>query len=149
MPLSTDSRDTPDALDLSALAQSAHQQISAQAQPSAAAARRHKGWRYLAAGLLWVVVLVPVLTDMSGLRTRWIGMPQSAVRAEALATLRAAKVAIDQHRQITGEMPDRVPLAALAALVQFESTPSGYRLSMPMRNGTLSIDQSGAITEQP
>ena len=40
-------------------------------------------------------------------------------------------------------------LAALAALVQFESTPSGYRLSMPMRNGTLSIDQSGAITEQP
>lgn len=99
--------------------------------------------------MLWAAVLIPVLTDMGGLRKRWFGMAPSAVRAEALATLQAAKTAVDQHRRITGEMPDHVPLAALAALVNFETTPSGYRLSMPVRHGTLTIDQSSTITEQP
>ena len=132
--------------DIELLAQSAHRQLGARKSPVGRA--RSESKRYLWVSVLWAAVLLPLTWNAGGMRTAIWGLPQSAIRAESVATLEAARAAVDSHRKITGAWPDRVPLAALDALVRYEPTPSGYLLTLQMQGMQLVMDQTGQVTER-
>ena len=59
----------------------------------------------------------------------------------------AARQAVESHKSSTGQIPERVPLAALDALVQLETTPNGYRLRMRGTGAGLQMDEKGQWAE--
>lgn len=138
---------TSDQDNLSSLANSAHRQIAWQTAHSVVKAPRSSVARYLAVAILWLAAIAPLALNTGGIQGLIFGLSANTARAEAVVTLEAARRAVEGHRSSTGQMPERVPLAALDALVQLEATAAGYRLST--RNGKISVqmDEKGQWTE--
>lgn len=130
---------------LSALASSAHRQIAGRQGPAGRHPPPKGAPRRVLVVLIWLAVAAPLALNIGGLRSQLFGLPASAARAEALATLEAARQAVENHRSTTGQMPERVPLAALDALVQMETTTTGYRLRW--RATGVQMNEKGQVTE--
>lgn len=130
---------------LNALASSAHRQIAGRQGLAIPRTTARAVDRKVLAALIWLAVAAALALNMGGLRSLLFGLPASAARAEALTTLEAARQAVESHRSSTGQMPERVPLAALDALVQMEVTANGYRLRS--RATGAQMDEKGQVTE--
>jgi hypothetical protein len=138
----------PESDDLNALGNLAHRQIGTRTQhQSKAAGAEHPASRWVLVVLIWLTVAAWVMLNMGGLRTALLGVSHSATQAENNAILSAAKAAVESHRRTVGQLPDRVPLAALEALVGFETTPAGYQLSIETQNSRITMDETGRTTE--
>lgn len=136
-------------LNLETLVSAANQQIERAAdlhqrqQHAARGAIRAAPWGKI---MLLVGVLVLVLLQGLELRRQFFGITQSALRLEAQSVLTAAHAAVEQHRKETGELPDRVPLAALDALVTMERSGSDYQLKLVLDDKTWTMDKYETIT---
>jgi hypothetical protein len=89
--------------------------------------------------------LVFLLSQGMELRRQLFGATQAAVAIQAQSVLTAARAAIEQHRKETGELPDRVPLPALDALVTMERSGSDYQLKLGLDGQTWNMDNYGTI----
>ncbi len=132
---------------LNTLASSAHRQIAGRHGRAIPRSMPMGVRRRVLAALIWLAVATPLALNMGGLRSLMFGLPASAARAEAKTTLMAARQAVESHKSSTGQMPERVPLAALDALVQLETTPNGYRLRMRGTGAGWQMDEKGQWTE--
>jgi hypothetical protein len=94
---------------------------------------------------LSAVALAALIQQGGDIRRQLIGVPQATIRLEALSVLNAARAAVDQYRKTTGELPDRVPLAALDALVAFERTGDAYQVKLTLDGKTWEMDHNGKI----
>ena len=86
-----------------------------------------------------------LLSQGMELRRQLFGATSAAVALQAQSVLTAAHAAIEQHRKETGELPDRVPLAALDALVTMERSGSDYQLKVVLDNKTWDMDKYETI----
>lgn len=100
-------------------------------------------------GALLAGVLVLAASQGGGLRRQVFGVSQAALNLEAQAALASARAAVEQHFKETGAWPDRVPLAALDALVSMERTGSEYRLAVRLEGKAWTMDQTGKMTSEP
>lgn len=142
------SKSPDDPLDIDALVTAANQHVER------AADRQHPRTRSALASAPWVKITLLagalVFLFMQGLelRQQLFGATQAAVALQAQSVLTAAQAAVELHRKETGELPDRVPLAALDALVAMESDGTSYRLKLVLDDKTWNLDQQGKITEE-
>jgi hypothetical protein len=140
----------PQPPDLHALTSSALKDIE-QAE-AVQAARRHKPvprypWLKLAAAML--VVLAGYTVMDSRIPMYWLGVSDRQQLAEMTAALTAAKLAVDQSHAATGEWPDRVPLPALAALVELQDPGPAFRLLARTAHWQLTMTPSGDVQKMP
>lgn len=132
---------------LSSLANSAHQQIARQSAHTVNAVPRSPVFHYLGVAALWLAVVSPLVFNVGGIQSLVFGPSANTARTEALITLGAARRAVESHRSSTGQMPTRVPLVALDALVQLEETATGYRLTTRSGKVSMQMDEKGQWTE--
>ncbi|AZP12277.1 hypothetical protein [Undibacterium parvum] len=132
--------------DLHALANKALNQIESDQERQAALRIKPSGRR------LWVkvvstMILVAVVTSIVDSRTLifWLGVSEQKQLAEMTAALTAAKVAVEQSHSTTGEWPDRVPLPALASLVELQNPGPTYRLLATTQQWQLTMTPSGDL----
>ncbi len=78
-------------------------------------------------------------------RRYWVGVSEKQQAAEMTAALTAANLAVDRSHAITGEWPDRVPLPALAALVELQNPGPNYRLLVRSNRWLLTMSASGDL----
>jgi hypothetical protein len=107
----------------------------------------HGIWNSAPWGKIVLITLALALLLSQGLELRreLFGATQAAVELQAQSVLIAARAAIEQHRRETGELPDRVPLPALDALVTMEHNGSDYRLKIVLDGKTWDMDNYGTI----
>lgn len=106
------------------------------------ASRRRPWATWAGLGLLGAAVL-GVLD--SRIWVYWVGVSESQQVAEMTATLTAANAAVDKSHGTTGEWPDRVPLPALAALVDLQNPGPDYRLVARTPHWQLTMTPSGSV----
>lgn len=133
--------------DLNALALNAQKDIDrAQAQREAMGQRggRRVPWLRGVVGLLVAGLFLSTLGDH---RTRryWLGVSDQEQTTEMSAAMAAAKLAVERSHATTGEWPDRVPLAALAALVQLENPGPNFRLLARTDQWELTMSAAGEV----
>ena len=116
----------------------AHQEVLRQQ-----AARRYPWLR----GISGLVVAGLVVLSMSDNRTHryWLGVSEKQQSAEMTAALAAANLAVERSHATTGEWPDRVPLPALAALVELQNPGPNYRLLARSERWLLTMSASGDL----
>jgi hypothetical protein len=103
--------------------------------------KRWASWAILIAAITFV------LSEASTIRAVLFGLPTKTKLADAEIVLEAARQAVEAHRKITREIPNRVPLAALDALVRLELTADGsYRLVLEANGVTAQMDAAGVMT---
>lgn len=118
----------------------AHQEVLRQK-----AARRYP-WL---SGISGLVVAGLVVLSMTDNRTHryWLGVSEQQQSAEMTAALMAANMAVDRSHATTGEWPDRVPLPALAALVELQNPGPEYRLLARTGHALLTMSASGDVVK--
>ena len=133
--------------DLNALALNAQKDIDrAHAQREALGQRggRRFPWARMVVGVLLAGLF---LTSLGDNRTRryWLGVSDQQQSTEMTAALAAANMAVDRSHATTGEWPDRVPLPALAALVELENPGPNYRLLARTDHWLLTMSAAGEV----
>jgi len=132
--------------DLNALASNALKDIERSQAQQLAMQRRTKprrNWTMVAAVLVAVLALYSA-SDRSML-VFWLGVSDQQQLAEMTAALTAANAAVDKAHGTTGEWPNRVPLPALAALVELQNPGPEYRLVARTEHWQLTMNPSGAL----
>jgi len=94
-----------------------------------------------------LLVLVLAIYSVSDKRSHryWLGVSEQQQIAEMSAALTAANLAVDRSHSTTGEWPDRVPLPALAALVELQNPGPNYRLLARSERWLLTMSASGDL----
>lgn len=142
-------RPSNEPLDIDALVSAANHQVAHAAdqhhrnQHAARSALATVPWMKIT---LLIGALAFLLSQGMELRRQLFGATQAAVALQAQSVLTAAHAAIEQHRKETGELPDRVPLAALDALVTMERNGSDYRLKVVLDDKAWNMDKYEKIT---
>jgi hypothetical protein len=90
-------------------------------------------------------VLVAVAVSESRIPLYWLGVSDRQQLAEMTAALKAANMAVDQAHSTNGEWPDRVPLPALASLVELQNPGPDYRLLVRTSHWQLTMAPSGDL----
>jgi hypothetical protein len=91
-------------------------------------------------------LLLYTLAHAGGLKRQVFGVSGATKQFEAQAILKSARAAVEQHRKETGSWPERVPLAALDALVNMKRTGNDYQLSIDLDGKIWVMDQNGLTT---
>jgi hypothetical protein len=132
--------------DLHALADLAHNQIELDRQ------RYEANLQRVVVPRLWPKVMFAIVLAISFLvlldkRTLlfWFGISDQTQLTEMTSALNAAKVAVEQAHGSTGEWPDRVPLPALASLVELQNPGPQYRLRTNTSRWQLTMTPSGEV----
>ena len=87
------------------------------------------------------------MSHATAIRTILFGLPAKTKLADAEMVLEAARSAVEAHRSINRTLPERVPLAALDALVKMELLPGGtYTLFLEVNGVKARMDSSGIMT---
>ena len=133
--------------DLQSLGAAAQRQIDRKTQPQDTLQRpRQIAGLSLAAWLKLLVGIIFLLWLWSHSQTlvrTLLGVPAGVAQAQSEAILTAARKAIEQHHQATGQWPQRIPLPALEALVTMERHGADYRLSVTLDGRGYTMDSSG------
>jgi len=143
------SKPSNDHVDIDALVSAAHHQVERAADQHH---RNEHAARSVMATAPWGKItlllgaLVFLLSQGMELRRQLFGATSAAVALQAQSVLTAAHAAIEQHRKETGELPDRVPLAALDALVSMERSGNDYQLKLVLDDRTWNMDKYETIT---
>ncbi|MBK9443866.1 MAG: hypothetical protein IPN53_22265 [Comamonadaceae bacterium] len=133
--------------DLTALTINAQKEID-RAQAHQEALRQKTARRYpWLRGISGLVVAGLVVLSMGDNRTHryWLGVSEKQQSAEMTAALTAANMAVDRSHATTGEWPDRVPLPALAALVDLQNPGPNYRLRARTDHWLLTMTPDGDL----
>jgi len=139
---------SPPKIDLQALAAKANsrleqQHASHQAALSKGASSRSWGW--IGLGMAALVAIVLLLSSLNTLKAA-VGLVSDSSRdADLTLVLESARKAVEENRRINGEIPARVPLPALDALVNLERTANGYRLATQMNGRVAVMDENGGV----
>jgi predicted lipid-binding transport protein (Tim44 family) len=136
-------------LDLNALVSAANRQVDQAAdaalqkesRPSKASAFRLGLTLVLVAGLLALL-----FTQANVIQRQLFGVSQATMQAEAQTILTTARAAVEEHHKLTGKWPDRVPLAALDALVAYQNDGISYQLKLVLNGKTWQMDHYGTIS---
>ena len=96
--------------------------------------------------LLVVVALAVLFAQGPELRRQIFGVPQAAIQLQAESVLNAARAAVEQYRKTNGSLPDRVPLAALDAMVTMEPSDSNYQLTLVLDGKAWQMDSQGTLS---
>jgi len=133
--------------DLNALTNSALKEIehaeAIQAALRQKASRRYP-WLKLVSAVLVAGLVIATASDQHT-RRYWLGVSEQQQAAEMSAALTAANLAVDRSHATTGEWPDRVPLPALAALVELQNPGPNYRLLARSDRWLLTMSASGDL----
>lgn len=95
---------------------------------------------------LVVVAIAVLFAQGAELQRQFFGVPQGAVQLQAESVLTAARAAVEQHRKTNGSLPDRVPLAALDAMVSLESNDGSYQLTLVLDGKKWQMDHQGTFS---
>lgn len=139
-----------DALDIQALGAKANRALQRGADKTASAEAPARTGPSLA---FWLKLALLVglasffVFEADGLKRQLFGVSQATTQLEAQAVLKSARQAVEQHRKEIGALPDRVPLAALEALVALEVIGTNYRLKIVLDGKTWTMDQNGETIE--
>jgi len=133
--------------DLSALASNAQKEIAtAQAKQDLMRLKtQHKRSWSRGAGSLLVAGLVVFSVSNDHVRRYWLGVSEQEQAIEMTAVLNAANLAVDRSHATTGEWPDRVPLPALASLVDLQNPGPNYRLLARTQHVLLTMTPTGEL----
>ncbi len=140
---------TDDSLDIQALGAKAHHALQKVADQDGSGGALNSSGRSFFFWLKLVLVAglaVFFLSQADGLRRQLFGVSQATTQLEAQAVLKSARAAVEQHRKETGALPDRVPLAALEALVTLEHTGTDYQLKIVLDGKTWTMDHNDHIS---
>jgi hypothetical protein len=132
--------------DLHALANLAHNQIELDRQRYVANLQQvvvPRRWPKMVFAILLAISFL-VLLDKRTL-VFWLGVSDQTQLTEMTSALQAAKVAVEQAHRSTGEWPDRVPLPALASLVELQDPGPQYRLRTNTSRWQLTMTPSGEV----
>ncbi len=138
-----------ESVDLQSLASAADKHIEqaeerhARKEPTALASFLAAHWLQL---LLVLVALVVLFAQGAELRRQIFGVPQAAIQLQAEGVLNAARTAVEQYRKTNGSLPDRVPLAALDAMVSLEPSDGNYQLTVVLDGKAWQMDHQGKIS---
>ena len=108
-----------------------------------ARSRSHNGsaasrQRFSIAG--WITLCVILAIALFGISQALMPVSAKAVRSDLNAALDAARDTVEEYRRINSRLPERIPVTALANLVDFERRNGGYHLSTSLNGMTLSRD---------
>jgi hypothetical protein len=133
--------------DLNALASNALKDIEhAQSRLDSLRHKQHRTIPWVRIGAALVVSGVLIFASIDGsVRRFWLGVPEQQESAEMIAALTAARLAVDSSHSTTGEWPSRVPLPALAALVDLQKPGPDYRLTAQTSRWLLTMTSTGDI----
>jgi hypothetical protein len=139
----------PSAPDLQALNLQAHNAVMANANrplPSASVGPLGMTWLSWVKLALALSLVIYLLAHAGELKRQLVGVSSSTQNLEAQAVLKSARAAVEQHHRETGFWPDRVPLAALDALVSMKRTGSDYQLQFDLNGKVWTADRNGTVT---
>ena len=88
----------------------------------------------------WLALVVISVALFFATAQMILPVSKDAIQADLNAALDAAHDAVAEYHRLNVSLPTRVPVTALANLVHFERTGSGYRLSASLNGMTLSRD---------
>jgi hypothetical protein len=102
--------------------------------PSRAATRQN----FSVAG--WIALAVIFAVALFGISQAFMPVSAKVVKSDLNAALDAAHDTVEEYRRINGRLPERIPVTALASLVDFERRNGGYHLSTSLNGMALSRD---------
>lgn len=97
------------------------------------------------AGVAALAALVFLTASQGQTKRFWLGVSEQEQFVEMEAALVAANLAMERSHATTGEWPDRVPLSALAALVDLQEPGPNYRLVARTQHALLTMTSSGDL----
>jgi hypothetical protein len=136
-------------LDLNALVSAANRQVDQAADAALQKASRPSNASTFRLGLTLVLVaglLALLFTQANTIQRQLFGVSQATMQAEAQTILTTARAAVEEHHKLTGKWPDRVPLAALDALVAYQNDGISYQLKLVLNGKTWQMDHYGTIS---
>ena len=136
-------------LDLNALVSAANRQVDQAADATRQQENRPANTSAFRLGLTLVIAtgLTALLFVQAGdLRRLFFGVSQASIQAQAQTILTTARAAVEEHHKLTGKWPDRVPLAALDALVAYQNDGISYQLKLVLDGKTWQMDHYGTIS---
>ena len=86
----------------------------------------------------WIALGVIFAVALFGISQAFMPVSAKVVKSDLNAALDAAHDIVEEYRSINGRLPERIPVTALANLVQYERRNGGYHLSTSMNSMTLS-----------
>jgi hypothetical protein len=137
----------PKSHDLNALASTALRDIEHAALQREARLRRspHNASWFKRGVALLVVGTFLYLASAPYNRRFWLGVSEAQQVDEMSAALTAAQLAVDGSYAITKEWPDRVPMPALAALVDLQNAGPHYSLVARTEHWRITLTATGDI----
>lgn len=96
--------------------------------------------------LIWLTLAALVVYFSGEIGTMLFGVNKAVAERESVLLLSSARASIEDYRKDTGELPDRVPFPAVAALVSFDKTEAGYLLTTRVDGQRTAMDDKGVIS---
>lgn len=137
--------------DLQALAAKANTRLERQQavhEAALAGGGRSDYLRRFGPPLALAIAVVLFLSNLPALKASAGWVSEASRDSDLNLVLESARKAVEENRRINGELPPRVPLPALDALVALQTTASGYRLATQMNGRVAVMDEGGTVTIQ-